>query len=191
MQIREALPEDAPAACIVLRRSIAELCVVDHRNDPSILAQWLGNKTPENFCAWVKQPDNSMLLAVEDQDILAVGSVIDAGTIGLNYVSPDARFRGVSRTLLRALEVRAAARGNKRCNLTSTETARRFYLSSGYTETGPPVGGLGTRSGYPTGLYPLRYVKNEVPTQCGNDSMDRNSMSGTSSVTEARWLRGH
>jgi hypothetical protein len=28
-------------------RSIAELCVLDHRNDPAILARWLANKTPE------------------------------------------------------------------------------------------------------------------------------------------------
>ena len=131
MQIREARAEDAPAACIVSKRSIAELCAADHRNDPSILARWLGNKTHENFCAWVKQPDNSVIVAVENEDIIAVGSVTDAGMIGLNYVLPDARFQGVSRALLRALEVRAAERGNKRCGLTSTETARRFYLSMG------------------------------------------------------------
>jgi GNAT superfamily N-acetyltransferase len=149
MQIREALPEDAAGACMVLKRSIAELCEADHRNDPSILAKWLGNKTHEDFSAWVNQPDNSVLVAVENQGILAVGSVTDAGTIGLNYVSPDARFQGVSRALLRALEALAAERGNHRCNLTSTETARRFYLSNGYVETGPPVGGFGTSSGYP------------------------------------------
>ena len=149
MHIREAGAEDAPAACTVLKRSIAELCEADHRNDPAIMAQWLGNKTPENFRAWVKRPENSVLVAVENDDILAVGSVTDAGIIGLNYVSPDARFRGVSRALLRALEVRAAERGNGRCGLTSTETARRFYRSMGYVESGPPVGGFGTNSGYP------------------------------------------
>jgi hypothetical protein len=36
MEIREAMTEDAPAACEVLRRSISELCVADHRNDPAI-----------------------------------------------------------------------------------------------------------------------------------------------------------
>ena len=97
MQIRDALPEDAPSVCIVLKRSIVELCESDHRNDPSILARWLSYKAHENFCAWAKQPDNSVLVAVENRDILAVGSVTDAGTIGLNYVSPDARFRGVRR----------------------------------------------------------------------------------------------
>ena len=128
----------------MLKRSIAELCEADHKNDPSVLARWLGNKTVENFIAW-----NSLLVAVEDGQILAVGSVTDAGTIGLNYVSPDARFRGVSRALLRALEARAAERGNTQCTLTSTETARHFYLSNGYKETGLPTAAFGTSSGYP------------------------------------------
>jgi GNAT superfamily N-acetyltransferase len=149
LQIRDATPEDAEAACEVMRRSIAELCVADHRKDEAILARWLGNKTPAIFGSWISQPDNSLLVAVEGGNILAVGSVTDAGQITLNYVSPDARFRGVSRAMLGALEARAAQRGNTRCTLKSTETARRFYLANGYLENGPPVGNFGTSSGYP------------------------------------------
>jgi GNAT superfamily N-acetyltransferase len=149
MEIRDATPDDAIEGCEVLKRSIAELCTADHKNDPTILARWLGNKTIENFVAWTAQPDNSLLVAVEDSKILAVGSVTDSGTIGLNYVSPDARFRGVSRALLQALELRAVERGNTRSNLTSTETARQFYRSNGYSESGLPSGAFGTSSGYP------------------------------------------
>jgi GNAT superfamily N-acetyltransferase len=149
MEIRAAKPEDASAACEVMRRSIAELCVADHRNDEAILKRWLSNKTPEAFESWIRQPDNSLLVAVEGSNIVAVGSVTDAGEITLNYVSPDARFRGVSRALLGALEALAVARGNTRCTLTSTETARRFYRSNGYVEDGLPVGVFGTSSGYP------------------------------------------
>ena len=149
VNIRDAIAEDASAATVILKRSIAELCELDHRNDPAILARWLGNKTVENFCGWVQQTDNSVLVAMENGEVLGVGSVTDAGMIGLNYVSPEARFRGVSRALLQALEARATERGNHWCNLTSTETARRFYLSNGYVQTGPPVGGFGTSSGYP------------------------------------------
>jgi GNAT superfamily N-acetyltransferase len=69
--------------------------------------------------------------------MLAVGSVTDAGEITLNYVSPDASFHGVSRALLVALEARAQERGNQRCTLLSTETARRFYRSAGHIENGP------------------------------------------------------
>jgi GNAT superfamily N-acetyltransferase len=149
MQVRTATLEDAPAACHVMRRSIAELCVADHRNDEAILTRWLGNKTPEIFASWIRQPDNSLFVTAEGDNILAVGLVTDAGQITLNYVSPDVRFRGVSRALLGALEVRAVERGNTRCTLTSTETARRFYLGNGYVEDGLPVGNFGTSSGYP------------------------------------------
>ena len=147
--IRNATPEDAAAACHVLRESISRLCVADHRNDPAILNAWLANKTPEIVAAWAAQNGNSLLLAVEDDAVLAVGSVTDAGEITLNYVAPVARFRGVSRALLRALEARAAERGNNRCTLTSTETAHRFYRSAGYVDDGAPTGEFGTRSGYP------------------------------------------
>jgi ribosomal protein S18 acetylase RimI-like enzyme len=127
MQIRDAIPADAPAACEVMRRSIAELCVADHHNEPAILDRWLANKTPEIVASWITQPGSSVLVAVEGRVVLAVGSVTDQGEITLNYVSPDARFRGVSRAMLRALEVRAIERGNSRCTLLSTETARRLY----------------------------------------------------------------
>jgi GNAT superfamily N-acetyltransferase len=149
MEIRDATPDDASAACQVLRRSITELCVADHRNDREILTGWLSNKTPENFKSWIR-PGHSVLVAVEEDAILAVGSVTDAGEITLNYVSPDARFRGVSRAMLQALESRAADRDNTQCTLSSTETARRFYLTAGYAEQGrPPAGEFGLQPDYP------------------------------------------
>ena len=147
--IRDATPEDAIAACHVLKESISRLCIADHRNDPAILNAWLANKTPEMVAAWATQKGNSLLLAVEGDAIVAVGSVTDAGEITLNYVAPAARFRGVSRALLSALEARAAERGNKRCKLTSTETAHRFYQSAGYRDDDAPTGRPGKRLGHP------------------------------------------
>jgi GNAT superfamily N-acetyltransferase len=149
MKIRNAGTEDASAVCQALRRSILKLCVADHGNDPAILTRWLRNKTPEIVASWIAKPDNSLLVAVEGGTILGVGSVTDAGEITLNYVSPDARFRGVSRALLSALEARAVERGNSRCILISTETARRFYHTAGYREDSPPIGKFGTHSSYP------------------------------------------
>jgi GNAT superfamily N-acetyltransferase len=148
MEIRDAAVDDAPAACQVLRRSISELCVADHQNDPTILARWLSNKTPAIVSSWIVAPDNSVLVAVEQGAILGVGAVTYTGHINLNYVSPDARFRGVSRTLLGALEVRAIAHGNLRCTLSSTTTAYRFHLSNGYLTDGPPAQKYGA-GGYP------------------------------------------
>jgi GNAT superfamily N-acetyltransferase len=149
MEIRDAVPVDAAAACEVIRRSITELCVADHHNEPAILERWLANKTPEIVASWIAQVGSSVLVAVEDAILLAVGAVTDEGEITLNYVSPAARFRGVSRGMLRALEARATERGNSRCMLVSTETARRFYRDAGYTEDGPPQGKFGTTGSYP------------------------------------------
>lgn len=157
--IRNAKDEDAVQGCEVLRRSIAELCVADHKDDPAILGKWLGNKTPDMFRAWIAQPGNNLLVATDGERVVAVGSVTDDGQITLNYVSPDARFRGISKSLLAALEHRAASRGCVSCTLNSTETARRFYLAQGYMEIGETIAHLGLISGYPMSK-PLR----ETPT---------------------------
>jgi GNAT superfamily N-acetyltransferase len=149
VEIREAEPGDAPSACQVLRRSIIELCFADHRDDPAILARWLANKTPEIVASWIARSDSTMLLAVDRGGVLGVGSVTDAGEITLNYVCPDARFRGVSRALIGALEERARWRGNGRCHLTSTDTAHAFYLKAGYCDDGPADHKFGASGGYP------------------------------------------
>ncbi len=147
MKIRDAVPEDATVACEVMRRSIAELCVADHRNDPTILERWLGNKTPEIFKSWIRA-GNALLVAIEDERILAVGCVTDAGEITLNYVSRTRGF-AVSAECCWPLSKTARERGNERCTLKSTETARRFYLERGCSEQGPADGKFGTTSGYP------------------------------------------
>ena len=41
MQIRAARIEDAPQACVVVRRSITELCLADYQDDPATLQKWL------------------------------------------------------------------------------------------------------------------------------------------------------
>ena len=149
MEIRDAKPEDGEAACDVLRRSISRLCGADHGNDPATLDRWLSNKTPEIVAGWAGQPRNSLLVAVEGDAVLAVGSVTDAGEITLNYVAPDSRFRGISRAMLGALEARAAERGNIDCTLTSTKTAHRFYQSNGYRDDREPDGKFSASAGYP------------------------------------------
>ena len=148
MEIRDAVVGDAPEACAVMRRSIAELCGADHGNDPAILAGWLANKTPDTVSVWIGRPDASTLVAVQSGAIVAVGMVTDAGEILLNYVSPDSRFRAVSRTLLAALEARAAERGAGQSRRESTETAYRFYRANGYAEDGAPTGKFGMASGF-------------------------------------------
>lgn len=116
MHIRAARAEDAAAICRVLRRSITELCRADHRDDPAILQKWLASKTPENVAAWIANPEGHMFVA----------AITSSGDITLNYVLPDARFRGVSKALLHQLETSARERGLAACSLTTTATASPF-----------------------------------------------------------------
>jgi hypothetical protein len=78
VDIRDATPEDADAACEVLRKSISELCVADHANDPTILASWLSNKKPEIVAAWSKQPGNTLLPASWSQARIAHAATVRA-----------------------------------------------------------------------------------------------------------------
>ena len=148
MEIRAAVPADAAAIADVLRRSIIELCHADHGGDPTVLARWTQNKTPENALAWMNAPGQAMLVAIEAGRLAAVGLVTSEGEVRLNYVAPEARFRGISRALMAALEVRARAFGASLCTLTSTATARRFYRSGGYVEAGVEPGLASGRSLY-------------------------------------------
>jgi GNAT superfamily N-acetyltransferase len=133
-EIRAAQMREAGAICEVLRRSIIELCVRDHQNDPARLAEWLANKTPENVAGWIANPDNCMFVAVAEGNILGVGSIGSGGEIALNYVSPDGRFQGISRAMLHTLEDTARELGCRRITLTSTFTAHDFYLAAGYSD---------------------------------------------------------
>ena len=148
MQIREASVEDALEACQVVRRSIAELCHADHQDDPVILEKWLSNNTSDNMRSWIADSNSYIVVATEGAAIIGVGAITSSGEITLNYVSPDARFRGVSKAILNQLEFRARELGRKTCTLTSTETARHFYLSAGYVQFGPPEPGIGKGSSY-------------------------------------------
>jgi N-acetylglutamate synthase-like GNAT family acetyltransferase len=134
MQIRHAHVDDVAAVCDVLRRSISELCEADHGNDPQFLAGWLANKTPENVATWIANSDNFFLVALDNGALAGAAAMTKAGTVTLNYVSPNARFRGVSKALLARLEHKAAELGLTQCDLISTRTAMRFYRSAGYRE---------------------------------------------------------
>jgi len=75
VKIRDATPDDAEAACAVLRASIIELCAADHGNDPALLERWLANKRPEIVAGWIGRPEHPLLVAVDSGGILAVGAL--------------------------------------------------------------------------------------------------------------------
>jgi uncharacterized protein with HEPN domain/N-acetylglutamate synthase-like GNAT family acetyltransferase len=132
--IRLACAEDAVESVRTLRRSISELCFADHGNDPAILAEWLAKKNTNQFLSWLSDKDGRLFVAERAGKILGVASIRTLGEIVLNYISPDARFLGISKRLMNAMEAEAMKLGIRECTLTSTETAHRFYLDLGYRD---------------------------------------------------------
>ncbi len=134
---RRAKPEDAFQASVVLQRSITELCHADHGGDQKRLDRWLANKTPENFKAWIENPEVIVFVAENGKTIVGVGACSLKGDVILNYVSPDFRFQGVSTLLLEALEKHLLECGHRNARLSSTQTAVVFYQSRGWKVTKP------------------------------------------------------
>lgn len=136
IQIRRAVPEDAPAACAVLCRSIVECCAGDHRDDPQVLASWLGNKTPENVASWFAIASNFTVVALRDGELVGVALLTQAGKLSLCYALPEAQHVGVGKAMLAAVEEQARAWEITVIRLHSTSVARDFYVRNGYISAG-------------------------------------------------------
>lgn len=136
LEIRIAAVGDAAAACHVLRRSIAECCVLDHNNDPAILGAWLGNKTPQMVASWFQSSTNHSLVALRDDTVVGVALLTGAGKLALCYLEPEARGLGMGRALLARMEEIAGGWGVKALQLHSTATGAGFFERLGYTRAG-------------------------------------------------------
>ena len=132
LTLRAAQPMDAEPACALVRRSILELCTLDHGGDPLTLEGWLCNKTPHNMLVWITTPGTTCFIAEMDSALAGVGVVTDYGEVLLAYVAPERRFRGVTSALLDQMERHARAQHADRMSLTTTDTARAFFLARGY-----------------------------------------------------------
>ena len=146
---RRAVLSDADAACEVVRRSIVDLCEADHHGDSETLAKWLANKTPANFERWIASEDHIALAAEIDGVLVGFGLLNLQGKIALLYVAPNARFRGVSKSLLASLEKEAIAAGIRELSLESSLTALPFYSRLGYTPSRSTAAGCGATACYP------------------------------------------
>jgi GNAT superfamily N-acetyltransferase len=147
MEIRRARAKDAEEACAVVRRSISELCGADHRGHDLVLNSWLTNKTADSMRGWIAR--SHVFVAVDNDRIVGVGAMTRLGKMMLNYVAPEARFRGISKGIVLRLETQAASMGLGGVTLESTTTALRFYHSIGYRSDGPPTAAVGTALCHP------------------------------------------
>lgn len=121
-----------------MRRSIAECCSADHRDDPAVVDAWLKNKTADNTRALIEASENFCVVAVVDGSIAGFG-MARAGKVLLCYAVPEVHRQGAGKSMLRAMEAHAASAGAITMRLESTRTARAFYARNGYVPVGAAV----------------------------------------------------
>ena len=142
-QVRPAKAEDSSAVCDVLRRSIAACCVADHQGNQSIIDAWLANKTPENVRSWVTSEENCFFVAEIKGSIIGAANLSKTGYILLLYICLEARFLGIGKALLSALEDEAKRLDLKEMHLESTKTSHSFYLRNEFKDEGSEVSSFG------------------------------------------------
>ena len=132
-----------------MRRSITELCTADHQNDAVTLANWLANKTRENFLSWLAHDNNLCVVAVENGRLLGAGMVLRKGYINLLYLLPGAQRRGVGKAIYLALEQQARDWGLQKLAMTSNRESCAFYESMGFKSTGGAMPWFGKALSWP------------------------------------------
>jgi len=150
--IRPAHEGDAEAICQTLKRSIREVCARDHKFNPAVLQRWGEGKTPDYFRDQTKDPDR-FFVVVESPlwGIVGVGMYNrEKGRIGLCYLVPEGLSQGNGSRILDALETQARIDRKSEVVLTSTLTAKNFYLRHGFELDGEPFIMFGVLA------YPMR-----------------------------------
>jgi GNAT superfamily N-acetyltransferase len=145
-EIRQATPQDAPAACALLRRSIEHGCATEHAEHPEILQAWLGNKTPQNVATWFASPSNFAVVvvrpgvagdgAVPGDPLVGMALLNQAGRLALCYVDPDWLRQGAGTALLDAVEARAREWNISKVHMHSPASASAFFERLGYVNAG-------------------------------------------------------
>ncbi|MDH1975665.1 GNAT family N-acetyltransferase [Aliarcobacter butzleri] len=134
--IRKAKVSDAQQICNVLRRSIIELCELDHQKNQKELDEWLANKTIQNCEAWINNKKINFFVAENDGKIVGVSSINHNGFLELCYILPEAKGLGFGGELLKVAEDSVLDLGIQVFTLESTLTAKGFYQHFGYIQTG-------------------------------------------------------
>ena len=132
IHICKASPADAGIISRIVERSIRVGCVLDHRNDPQIVATWTHNKTAEHIQPWLTDQRLYLNIALLQDKPVGVALAEISGKVAFCYVQPEWFRRGAGQALVRDLESWLLHQGLRHAQLNSTRTSEAFYRRLGY-----------------------------------------------------------
>ncbi len=127
MHIRKATIEDASRISYLICMNIDRIIENNHSTEQKIA--WKIENTPKAIRE--KMSSKTIFCAFENNRLLGT-IALDENEIGGFYVSYSKRGLGIGKKLLDHLEDYAKAKSIKMLTLTSTPSARIFYLKNGY-----------------------------------------------------------
>lgn len=148
MRTIEASREHLDEIALVIRDSIVNLCHADHQNSKQHMDAWLTERGIGNLERALFAPGSQAFICLYDGHVIGVSLIDRAGELKLCYVHSRHVGKGAGQLLLAAAEQQAGRWGLDKVTLTSTRTARGFYLSHGYQSCGESVPCIGM-PGYP------------------------------------------
>jgi len=139
-KILKAKIKDANEICLLLRRSIIEVCAFDYGNNEKVLEEWLANKTTENVRYWINNKNRSSYICINKNDEILGFCMHDIrGEILLNYVLPEYLYKGVGKLLLSAMEEELYKNKIFDIVVISSITAKPFYARNGFVNNGKAI----------------------------------------------------
>ena len=148
MRIEKAKKEDLKEIYRVVRESIVQLCVADHHNNDEHISNWLKARSETEMGEFLFNGESQAFVCRTGSDISGMSHIKKNGEITLCYVHPQYLGQGIGQAVLSAAEKQALQWSIKEINLTSTSTAREFYIHHGFTQCKDPITCFGM-PGYP------------------------------------------
>jgi len=142
---RRATPDDAAAACALVRASIEQGCVADHKQRPELLQAWLGNKNLQTVLGWFSSSSNYAVVAEQVTDgqgnapartLVGMALLTQAGKLALFYVQPDILRSGVGNAMLTAVEAQARTWNIGKLHMHCPTSASGFFERHAYINAG-------------------------------------------------------
>jgi len=146
--IEKARREQLGAIDEVISDAIVNLCEQDHMNQVQHIETWLAQRSPGILEQLLFSGDAQGFVCIIDGHIVGIAHINAKGQMKLCYVHSEYTGRGIGRALVAAVEQQAGEWGLEQITMTSTKTAKDFYLTLGYSQSSDPIPCFGM-PGYP------------------------------------------
>ena len=156
IKVRLATEKDADSIHAVHVKSIKRLCSLHY--DRETVEHWADRQTPEKYAYFMKQLDNTFLVAESSEGIVGFGHLGNASTdydyefksadleIKALYVTPKYTRQGLGKRLVREMEKMVKEKNVQQLVVVSTLNAVSFYRGCGFKKLGDHTHRIGDQS---------------------------------------------